>query len=120
MSRGYFNPGKDMVIISSMKEHTKTGNRAYCVHVFRELIHEAWKADLNYIPPLDKLHPIQQVMFEKNIRENPPKQQSFEDVKSIGAFTLFRLPVWPSPERLAAEKEKATKQFNQMFRTLKQ
>lgn len=117
-SKGYFNPGRDTVVISYQKEHTKTGNRAYCVRIFRELLHEAWKADLNYLPPPDKLEPLQQVIAEKEARDNPPKEFSFADIKASSKFTIFRLYDWPDPQKLEERKELAGKQFVKLFKTL--
>jgi len=116
-SRGYFNPGKETLTVSCMKENTRAQNRAYCVHLVRELLHEAWKADLNYLPPPDKLTPSQQVLLEQEAKKQK-KEDAMGEIKQAGQFTLFRFHSWPTPKQLQQQQKTAEKQFNSLFKTL--
>lgn len=96
-----YNAGLDLLRLSSRSQRTLRSNRAAVVRLFRQLLNEAWKADLNFIPPsfsseLASLPPHQRVQVEESMvtaKEAHEKQYSFEMVKDLASkgLTVFRM-----------------------------
>jgi hypothetical protein len=96
-----YNPGLDLLKLTSRSQRTLRGNRAAVVRLFRHLLNEAWKADLNYIPipsesERENLAPHQKIHIEEQIareKEKSARQQSFDSVKAraLNGLTVFRL-----------------------------
>jgi len=101
--RELYKPAKDLLVIKSQSRRTKNGNKQHVVNILRELLSEAWKADLNYLPPPDELLPHQQIeleIAEKARRAEKERLDSFENIKQKHSWTIFRYMNIPSAEEL--------------------
>lgn len=86
----------------SSSSHAQLENRGWVIKYFREAMAEAWKADLNFIPPPDtfiapiQLAPHLMLAFEERLaaaKEEQEFRDSFDRVKEQAekGYTLFRL-----------------------------
>lgn len=73
-------------------------------HVYKtagNLLHEAWKADLNYVAYGDNLPPHEQIQRLVELEEEAKAQEETlnpESFKRAGHYTLFRVASYPQPE----------------------
>lgn len=92
-------------------------NRAFVADRLRRLLAEAWKVDLNYLPPADPgLAPHDQV--EEEIKNAPliaeqEYQNSFDSIlEGAKDLSFFRLPVVPKPDATAVRVNVLLREMN--------
>jgi len=85
---------KDMLVIKSQKKRTQSYNKQYVIKLFRALLAEAWRVDLNYLPGIDNLEPhqiVEKEINERKAQELDARTNSFERIKESQNWTIFSL-----------------------------
>jgi hypothetical protein len=95
-----YDPETDIVTIVSRKKPNAALNKAYTIHLLHALLSEAWKADLNYVPPpKDPIYPHQEIIKEvqeaerERAEKEPYKASNLKsaiDSASKISFATFR------------------------------
>jgi len=119
--KGFYDIGKDLVILRSQKKRTKRTNRQYLVRILRAMLAEAWKVDLNYIPAPEELLPhelVEQEVTERTAKEEHEKRNSFDVIKQQQQWTIFRLKYLPSPEELKNSRVAAQEYYKKTVEEL--
>jgi len=119
--KNYFDPSKDMLIIKSQMKKTLRANKQRVLQIFRELVNEAWKIDLNYLYPPDKLPPHVFIVKEAANKKREAEEEhlnSFDQIKQKPTWTLFRYKELPSSEVLQQTTSKAQKKSRGFITTL--
>jgi len=119
--KGFYDIGKDLVILRSQKKRTKRTNRQYLVRILRAMLAESWKVDLNYIPAPEELLPhelVEQEVTERTAKEEHEKRNSFDVIKQQQQWTIFRLKYLPSPEELKNSRVAAQEYYKKTVEEL--
>jgi hypothetical protein len=92
-----YNPTSDVLKITSTDHMEFLENRRYCLRLFQAALSDAWKADLNYVPPTqDPIYPHQQVIRELQQEQDLQKLKSEYGVAGVKnrtsqyPFVIFR------------------------------
>jgi len=121
--RNLYDESKQLLVLTSTCKRTYKENRHHIVSLLQRLLTEAWKADLNYLPPPDKLEPHEQVDREIATRENKEKEAwlgSFESICGVDHWTIFRFKVVPDPGELSQRWLEGKKNLENVMRELKE
>lgn len=89
-----YKPKYNMIKLTSRTKPNQSENIANVYSIFRSLISEAWKADLNYVPPeKDQLEPHQQIEVEIEHEQEKERLQSENDPSNFvkSGFTFFKI-----------------------------
>jgi len=120
--RDYYNLQRNQLVIKSQVKKDLRGNKQKVVQIFRELINEAWKADLNYIVPNNNLLPHQ--IVDKEITDQKQKeleeiQNSFETIKQKSmSWTLFRYENIPAYQEIVDNQQISKTNSEKFINTL--
>eukprot|EP01121_Diplochlamys_sp_Union-15-3_P002829 TRINITY_DN1267_c0_g1_i1.p1 TRINITY_DN1267_c0_g1~~TRINITY_DN1267_c0_g1_i1.p1 ORF type:complete len:456 (+),score=85.04 TRINITY_DN1267_c0_g1_i1:81-1448(+) len=83
-----------LTLVSDVKD-TVDENKLLVIRKFKEILNEAWKSDLNYIPvdlPMLPHQKIEKELREKEEAEKLKSAESLEHYKVPGRFTFFVYP----------------------------
>jgi hypothetical protein len=119
--KNYYDAQKNMLVIKSQIKNTLRSNKQKVIQIFRELVSEAWKMDLNYMYPPDKLPPhqlIEKEVADKKREEEEEYLNSFEQIKQKSTWTLFRYRELPSNEILQESTSNAQRTSQKLLKTL--
>lgn len=101
--RDYYDVQRNQLKIKTQSKKTLGANKKKVVEIFRELMNEAWKADLNYLVPKDKAPPhiiIEKELTDKKKLEEEESLNSWENITSQNSWTLFRVTSFPAYDEL--------------------
>lgn len=89
-----YKPELNMIKLTSRSKPNQSENIANVYSIFRGLMSEAWKADLNYVPPEhDQLEPHQQIEVEIEYEQEKERRQFENDPSNFvkSGFTFFQI-----------------------------
>lgn len=104
-----YDPKLRAIIINEDSMPTQDQNISKVYKVAAALLHEAWKADLNYVPIKDPLPLHQQIQREVDLEaEQKAEQEAMEPANFVKPkqITLFRLGSFPRLDAIEAERQR--------------
>jgi len=107
-----YKPEEDTIVLISDTMPTRDTNISNVYKVASNLLNEAWKADLNYVPIGDNLAPHEQVQRQLELEAEHSAEMAALDPKAFVRpkhYTFFRIASYPPVTSLSQGRESVAK-----------
>lgn len=108
LSGSRYDAEKQLLTLVADTQPTRDENIGTVYRAAGNLLHEAWKADLNYVEVGDNLPPHEQIERQMELEaEAAALQESLnpDSFKRPGQYTFFRVASYPQPQAIQKGRE---------------